>query len=127
MFIVLAGSFSIYSGINLCDNSPLGYLTMSSDQKIVEVLNPDGTKGVSEIVCTDIPLKREFTSNSGELDIKKYLVNNAYFALITFTTIGYGDIKPVGGFIQIVAGLEGLSGVLLMSLFLVTAAKKVLW
>ena len=49
-----------------------------------------------------------------------------YFDLITFTTSGYGDIHPTG-WLKIYAGFEGFAGVLLMSLLLLTAAKKVLW
>ncbi|MDC7127370.1 MAG: potassium channel family protein, partial [Spirochaetales bacterium] len=79
------------------------------------------------IVSKDIPIKKQFTSDKGKLHILKYLGENFYFSLITFTTIGYGDIKPVGWLIQAIAGIEGLLGALLMSLFLVTAAKKVLW
>ncbi len=49
----------------------------------------------------------------------------AYFSIITFTTIGYGDINPVG-FLQILAGIEGFIGVFLNSMFVVTLAKRIL-
>jgi hypothetical protein len=35
-----------------------------------------------------------------------------YFSLITLSTIGYGDIVPVGGEARILAALEGMTGVL---------------
>lgn len=35
-----------------------------------------------------------------------------YFSLVTLTTIGYGDIVPVGGEVRIVSALEGVTGVL---------------
>jgi hypothetical protein len=35
-----------------------------------------------------------------------------YFSLITLSTIGYGDIVPVGGEARILAALEGVTGVL---------------
>jgi Ion channel len=33
-----------------------------------------------------------------------------YFSLITLSTIGYGDIVPLGGEARILAALEGLPG-----------------
>ena len=35
-----------------------------------------------------------------------------YFSLITLSTVGYGDIVPVSGGARILAGLEGVTGVL---------------
>ncbi len=49
----------------------------------------------------------------------------AYFSMITFTTIGYGDIHPTG-FVQILAGIEGFIGIFLNSVFVVTLAKRIL-
>jgi hypothetical protein len=49
----------------------------------------------------------------------------AYFTLVTFTTIGYGDLAPTGGF-RIIAGIEGFIGIILTSIFTVTLAKRVL-
>ena len=48
-----------------------------------------------------------------------------YFTLITFTTIGYGDLQPTG-FLKFIAGIEGLIGILLVSIFTVTLAKRIL-
>lgn len=53
------------------------------------------------------------------------IVNVLYFTLVTFTTIGYGDYHPTE-FLRIVAGLEGLVGILLTSIFTVTLAKRIL-
>lgn len=49
--------------------------------------------------------------------------NSLYFSLITFTTIGYGDISPVG-FLKLVAASEGLLGIFLTSSLLVTLTRK---
>jgi len=60
------------------------------------------------------------------IQILKAFVKIFYFNLITYTTIGYGDISPTG-WLQIYAGLEGFFGVFSVSLLLVTLTKKVLW
>ncbi|MBA1245451.1 potassium channel family protein [Pseudomonas japonica] len=38
----------------------------------------------------------------------------AYFSFVTFTTIGFGDIEPIGA-LKFLAGLEGLTGLVLIS------------
>ena len=59
-----------------------------------------------------------------KLDIDR-IGNVLYFTLVTFTTIGYGDYHPTG-FLKIVAGFEGLIGMLLASIFIVTLARRIL-
>ena len=52
------------------------------------------------------------------------LVDNVYFSLVTFTTVGYGDVNPVGwakGF----AAVEGALGVLLASLVVFVLGRRV--
>ena len=39
-----------------------------------------------------------------------------YFSLITLSTIGYGDIVPLGGEARILAALEGVTGVLYIAI-----------
>jgi hypothetical protein len=46
-----------------------------------------------------------------------------YFSGISFTTIGYGDISPIG-FIRYIAIMEGLIGVILSGAFLVSLTRK---
>ena len=48
-----------------------------------------------------------------------------YHSAITFFTIGYGDVYPVG-FSRIISGLEGFMGVFMMSYFTVAFVRKVL-
>jgi len=48
-----------------------------------------------------------------------------YYSAITFFTIGYGDYFP-GGYLKIVAVLEGFCGVFLMSYFTVAFARRIL-
>jgi hypothetical protein len=42
------------------------------------------------------------------------LANCAYFSFITYTTLGYGDIVPVGH-LRFLAGLESLTGLVLIT------------
>lgn len=50
--------------------------------------------------------------------------NYLYFSLVTFTTLGYGDLKPLGWW-RIVAGLEAVLGAFSMSYFVVSWMRKV--
>jgi len=51
--------------------------------------------------------------------------NSLYFSMITFTTIGYGDFAPLG-IVRYVAGVEGILGLTIMSLFTVSLARKII-
>ena len=46
-----------------------------------------------------------------------------YFSVVTFTTLGYGDITPVG-FSRIIAAVEAFSGSFTLALFVVVFVKK---
>ncbi|EID7698981.1 potassium channel family protein [Vibrio parahaemolyticus] len=46
-----------------------------------------------------------------------------YFSLVTFTTLGYGDILPQGC-MRVVATIQALLGLILTSLFMVTLVRK---
>lgn len=39
-----------------------------------------------------------------------------YFSLVTLSTIGYGDIVPLGGDVRMLAALEGVTGVLYLAI-----------
>lgn len=124
MVIFISFSLGVYLFANKLSNETIGYLSMNSSDSILyhrqEVVDNQILYKPVKTASNPIPLKDE---NISSFEYYRY---NVYFCIITFTTIGYGDIKPTG-LLQIYAGLEGLFGVLLMSLFLVTAAKKVLW
>ncbi len=49
--------------------------------------------------------------------------NSLYFSVITFTTIGYGDYAPLGWF-RVIAGLEGLLGLIVIAVFTISFARK---
>jgi uncharacterized protein YjbI with pentapeptide repeats len=46
-----------------------------------------------------------------------------YFSVVTFTTLGYGDVLPHGAF-RLLAGSEALSGILFTGLFLFCLGRK---
>jgi len=51
------------------------------------------------------------------------LLECSYFSIVTFTTLGYGDLTPVG-WTRAVAALEAFSGSFTMALFVVVFVKK---
>lgn len=46
-----------------------------------------------------------------------------HFSTVTFTTVGYGDITPLG-VARLLAGSEAILGTALMALFIVSLARK---
>ena len=73
--------------------------------------------------------------NSGnivDLSIKGFFENSEirnfpdslYFSLITFTTLGYGDFRPLEGLGRILAGSEAFLGAIMMALFVYTFARR---
>ncbi len=49
--------------------------------------------------------------------------NNLYFSVVTFTTLGYGDFRPIGP-IKVLASIEALLGIFLIALFIFALARK---
>ncbi len=50
------------------------------------------------------------------------LYNCFYFSVVTFSALGYGDIKPMGGF-KVAAIIECVLGITLVALFVVTLSR----
>jgi hypothetical protein len=46
----------------------------------------------------------------------RVFLKSLYFSVVTFATLGYGDIQPVGSWARAIAGLESLVGSLLLAL-----------
>lgn len=49
--------------------------------------------------------------------------NNLYFSVVTFTTLGYGDFRPIGT-IKVLASIEALLGIFLIALFIFALARR---
>lgn len=50
--------------------------------------------------------------------------NYFYFSLVTFTTVGYGDITPLTNLEKLFAGLEALLGYVMLGMFIVLIQKR---
>jgi len=59
----------------------------------------------------------EFSTSNNFLDCM-------YFSTITFTTLGYGDFRPLEGWGRVLAGSEAFIGAFMMALFVYTFARK---
>jgi uncharacterized protein YjbI with pentapeptide repeats len=67
--------------------------------------------GISNVVGIE-----EITSNN--------FFDCMYFSTITFTTLGYGDFRPLEGVGRILAGSEAFIGAFMMALFVYTFARR---
>jgi hypothetical protein len=59
--------------------------------------------------------------NPGAIQLSKDVTSDRstellYFSLVTLSTIGYGDVVPVGGETRMLAALEGITGVLYIAI-----------
>ena len=78
------------------------------------------------------PVQEIFNSNleiisKGNLINKttNYYIDCLYFSTITFTTLGYGDFRPLEGLGRILAGSEAFIGAFMMALFVYTFARRI--
>lgn len=52
-------------------------------------------------------------------------LESLYFSIVTFATLGYGDLQPIGTWARLLAGFESLSGSLLMALLVFVLTRSV--
>lgn len=64
-----------------------------------------------------------FLFNSSSVTQGDFL-NSLYFSIVTFVTLGYGDIAQKTPFLKIFSSIEAISGMVLMGLFLAGYASK---
>ena len=67
--------------------------------------------------CPEVEIKIHGENHAG-------FISSFYFSVITITTLGYGDITPVGSLSQIFTALESLLGIILIGLFLNSLSHK---
>lgn len=53
------------------------------------------------------------------------MMKSLYFSAITFTTLGYGDIQPVGNAARALAGMESLLGAMLTALLVFVLSQRI--
>jgi len=64
-------------------------------------------------------------SNVGiEFNTSNNFLDCLYFSTVTFTTLGYGDFRPLEGWGRILAGSEAFVGAFMMALFVYTFARR---
>ncbi|WP_135536238.1 pentapeptide repeat-containing protein [Halostella pelagica] len=59
--------------------------------------------------------------------IARVMFKSFYFSVVTFATLGYGDIQPIGILARLLAGVETILGTLLAALLVFVLARIVTW
>lgn len=59
--------------------------------------------------------------------IADVLFRSVYFSVVTFSTLGYGDIQPVGIWAQLLSGGEAILGTLFAALLVFVLARSATW
>ncbi|MEI8350047.1 MAG: ion channel [Candidatus Omnitrophota bacterium] len=77
------------------------------------------------VICVSAGLYTCGTLARGAVPFQPNFIEAMYFSIVTFSTVGYGDIVPVG-FSKVVAAGEVLSGMLTTSIFIVSLSRKYL-
>ena len=68
-------------------------------------------------------INRDFIFTPSEfIGTLKDFFSALYMSVVTFSTLGYGDYRPIG-ITRFFASIEALTGLILMSLFIVTFAR----
>ncbi|ASJ13160.1 potassium channel family protein [Thermococcus thioreducens] len=75
----------------------------------------------SHVVILGIPIGTIYTNGASE-GIPG-LLNALYYSLVTFTTLGYGDMHPTG-WLKALSAIEALTGAVFMALIVAVIARK---
>ena len=65
----------------------------------------------------------QFDMQNGWQENSRAFFNSLYFSVVTFTTLGYGDITPIS-YSRLIAAIEAFSGSFSLALFVVVFVKK---
>ena len=87
------------------------------------------TGGLVEGLPTDDVRRWEVLelSEAAPLVLLRAFSKSLYFSTVTFATLGYGDIQPVGPWARAIAGFEALLGQLLLALLVFVLTRTVTW
>lgn len=86
------------------------------------------TGGVQEVFADrTITYSLENPGDAPRWWIGRVFFKSLYFSVVTFTTLGFGDIQPVGQLARLIAGVEALLGALLAALLVFVLARIVTW
>lgn len=84
------------------------------------------TAGIQEATGSEtITWSLESPEDAPPFYIAFIFVKSLYFSMITFSTLGYGDIRPVGGAARALAGVESLLGSILMALLVFVLTRRI--
>jgi len=82
----------------------------------------------ADIPSEDSPYIIDYSLDS--LDFSKTTFTDfyycSYFSAVTFTTLGYGDVHPIGYYSHAIASSEAFTGAFFMALFVVVIARKMM-
>lgn len=84
------------------------------------------TGGIQEVgIDSAITYTLENPSRASLGTVVTVFLQSLYFSIVTFATLGYGDIQPVGAWARLLAGFESLVGSLLMALLVFVLTRSV--
>ncbi len=116
-----------------CRRGSMKSTVLKTLDRTVDLIGNYGTKP-GRVAITMLIVWAIFGCIFAALDIRGALtysqmfssVNGFYFSAVTFLTIGYGDIVPAVPLTKVLAPVEGMMGLFLMSYFTVSVVRKTL-
>ncbi|WP_170977423.1 pentapeptide repeat-containing protein [Halorussus salinisoli] len=108
--------------------SPYRVLLTSLVVVVVAALVYPLTGGIQEIQAGQpVTYSIEDPESASPWWLGRVLFKSLYFSVVTFATLGLGDIQPIGSFARLVAGVESVLGSLLAALLVFVLARIVTW
>jgi len=108
-------------GLRLLPEFVFGRLLFGYGERPARIL---GASAIIITICALFYSQDEALLHLGKI-VESSFLQGLYFSIITFTTLGYGDLYPSeNGFCRQLAMAEALSGAFLMALFVVCLAKR---